>query len=97
MITTLDELQPNITDSAFINCDCMEALKNFPDKYFDLAVVDPPYGGAGSLVAAYRTHHRFVGFEINKDYYTKAKERLEEEMSQMTIFDFMENDNGKDK
>ena len=250
MITTLDELKPNITDSAFINCDCMEALKNFPDKYFDLAVVDPPYGGAGadvdetfngaisgrfggrfeqyfpkdkrghmcgghakkynygtwdiaptadyfdelfrvskkqiiwggnyfelpptrcfliwkkltisesfsmamaeyawtsfnanakvfecapqdtnrfhptqkplklyewimqnyakdgevildthcgsagSLVAAYRTHHRFVGFEINKDYYTKAKERLEEEMSQMTIFDFMENDNGKDK
>ena len=24
--------------------DCMEALKNFPDKFFDLAVVDPPYG-----------------------------------------------------
>lgn len=36
--------------------DCMEAMKQFPDKYFDLAVVDPPYGinadnfknGAGS-------------------------------------------------
>ena len=26
------------------NMDCMEALKKFPDKYFDLAVVDPPYG-----------------------------------------------------
>lgn len=26
------------------NMDCMEALKEFPDKYFDLAVVDPPYG-----------------------------------------------------
>ena len=24
--------------------DCMEAMKQFPDKYFDLAVVDPPYG-----------------------------------------------------
>lgn len=24
--------------------DCMEAMKKFPDKYFDLAVVDPPYG-----------------------------------------------------
>lgn len=26
------------------NVDCMEAMKQIPDKYFDLAVVDPPYG-----------------------------------------------------
>lgn len=26
------------------NVDCMEYMKNVPDKYFDLAVVDPPYG-----------------------------------------------------
>ena len=26
------------------NRDCMEAMKEYPDKYFDLAVVDPPYG-----------------------------------------------------
>lgn len=25
------------------NMDCMEGMKQFPDKYFDLAVVDPPY------------------------------------------------------
>lgn len=30
------------------NMDCMEAMKEFPDKYFDLAVVDPPYGGGCS-------------------------------------------------
>lgn len=24
--------------------DCMQAMKQIPDKYFDLAVVDPPYG-----------------------------------------------------
>jgi site-specific DNA-methyltransferase (adenine-specific) len=24
--------------------DCMEGMKNTPDKYYDLAVVDPPYG-----------------------------------------------------
>ena len=29
------------------NADCMEAMKEFPDKFFDLAVVDPPYGDAG--------------------------------------------------
>ena len=26
------------------NMDCMEYMKQFPDKFFDLAVVDPPYG-----------------------------------------------------
>lgn len=26
------------------NLDCMEGMKDFPDKYFDLAIVDPPYG-----------------------------------------------------
>ena len=29
----------------FYNMDCMEGMKEFPDNYFDLAVVDPPYGG----------------------------------------------------
>ena len=27
------------------NIDCMEYMKTVPDKYFDLAIVDPPYGG----------------------------------------------------
>lgn len=30
------------------NLDCMDAMKEFPDKFFDLALVDPPYGGGGS-------------------------------------------------
>ena len=25
------------------NIDCMELMKQYPDKYFDLAIVDPPY------------------------------------------------------
>lgn len=28
----------------FYNLDCMEGMKDIPDKYFDLAIVDPPYG-----------------------------------------------------
>ena len=24
-------------------CDCMDLMKEFPDKHFDLAIVDPPY------------------------------------------------------
>ena len=30
--------------------DCMELMREFPDKHFDLAIVDPPYGiGAGGV------------------------------------------------
>lgn len=28
------------------NLDCMEAMKEIPDKYFELAIVDPPYRNA---------------------------------------------------
>ena len=28
----------------FYNADNMEIMKQYPDKYFDLAIVDPPYG-----------------------------------------------------
>jgi site-specific DNA-methyltransferase (adenine-specific) len=36
---------PTIIGKATIhNCDCMELLKATPDKFYDLAIVDPPYG-----------------------------------------------------
>lgn len=28
-----------------LNVDCMEYMRSLPDKAFDLAIVDPPYGG----------------------------------------------------
>jgi DNA modification methylase len=34
-------------DYGFYNMDCMDGMKQFPDKYFDLAIVDPPYGDGG--------------------------------------------------
>ncbi len=27
-----------------LNCDCMEFMATLPDKAFELAAVDPPYG-----------------------------------------------------
>ena len=29
------------------NMDCMELMAKYPDNHFDLAIVDPPYGGGG--------------------------------------------------
>jgi len=33
-----------VLEAGFYNMDCMDALKEYPDGYFDLAIVDPPYG-----------------------------------------------------
>ena len=37
-------LLPTVPCNIVYHEDCMEGLKRFPDNYFDLAVVDPPYG-----------------------------------------------------
>lgn len=31
-------------NSEVFNTDCLEAMKKYPDNYFELAIVDPPYG-----------------------------------------------------
>lgn len=62
------------------NVDCMEYIKNLPDKAFDLAIVDPPYGigidGQNKKVPAKtrrskyrvskqcRKHHEFKGWDV---------------------------------
>lgn len=33
-----------VLDFGYYLMDCMDGMKQFPDKYFDIAVVDPPYG-----------------------------------------------------
>lgn len=53
--------------SEVFNLDCMIGMKNYPDKYFDLAVVDPPYGiekeisvgGAKSSKTTVNFHNRY--------------------------------------
>ena len=45
-------------EPGFYNMDCIEAMKQFPDKFFDLAIVDPPYGDAGG---GWKQGQRFGG------------------------------------
>lgn len=51
-------------------------------------ILDTHAGSGACLRAAYRTGHDFLGFEIEKDYFTEADKRLREEMAQMR-FDFL--------
>lgn len=53
------------------NRDCMEAMREYPDKYFDLAVVDPPYGiGVLSMTYTNEGTARVYGYSVarRRDY-----------------------------
>lgn len=52
-------------------------------------ILDTHVGSASSLIACHRAGHKFVGFEIDKEYYNQAKKRLDAEMAQINLFDFM--------
>jgi site-specific DNA-methyltransferase (adenine-specific) len=53
-------------------------------------ILDTHVGSASSLIACHRSRHKYVGFEIDPEYYRLAKERLDAETAQTSIFDFME-------
>jgi site-specific DNA-methyltransferase (adenine-specific) len=38
------------------NCDCMELMSEYTDKYFDIAIVDPPYGLGDKLTKGGEGH-----------------------------------------
>lgn len=42
------------------NIDCVLGIKKFPDKFFDLAIVDPPYGIGESKRATYHPNANTV-------------------------------------
>lgn len=54
---------------SLFHADCMEIMKQYPDKYFDLAIVDPPYGLGESVVNSggrfKRYHNKNGNWDIN--------------------------------
>lgn len=52
-------------------------------------ILDTHVGSASSLIACYRTNHPYVAFELDKHYYDLSKKRLDAEMAQMRLSDFM--------
>lgn len=77
-------------DFGFYNMDCLDGMCQFPDGYFDLAIVDPPYGdGGGQWSGAERFGGNFDKYrnsgggyksnraEANTDKGATAKSRTE--------------------
>ena len=65
-----------------------EWILNNYSKHGDV-ILDTHCGSASSLVACHKTQHKFVGFEIDEEYFKKADARLKAEQAQMTIYDFL--------
>ena len=64
------------------NMDCMEGMKQFPDKYFELAIVDVPYGigedgsknHSRSMLAVSKDYKSFHGKDLkapDNDYFSE--------------------------
>lgn len=52
-------------------------------------ILDTHVGSASSLVACREMGFKYIGFEIDDEYYRMAKERLDAAEAQVNIFDFM--------
>lgn len=73
-------------DFGYYNMDCMEGMKQFPDKYFDLAIVDPPYfsgpekrefyGRRISPIGVQRTYELSENWNIPGEEYFRELERV---------------------
>lgn len=53
-------------------------------------VIDTHVGSASSLIAAHKCGLKFVGFELDPEYYAAAARRYEQETAQLSLFDYMD-------
>jgi site-specific DNA-methyltransferase (adenine-specific) len=60
-----------ITDKINLHhIDCMDFMRDIPDNYYELAIVDPPYGIGKDGTTGFATKNT-KGFTFNKKEYTK--------------------------
>ena len=46
-------------ESGFYNMDCMNGMAQFPDKFFELAIVDPPYSELCNLHGGHKSDSKY--------------------------------------
>jgi len=70
--------------SEVTNEDCMEGMARYPDKYFDLAIVDPPYGNIDAIglmdnkkqnkqATKRKLYHLFSNISPDNEYYIEIE------------------------
>lgn len=62
-------------------CDCMEGMAQMPDKYIDLAIVDPPYGiGEDGGDKKRNRHYSRIVIHERKDWDVKPSKKYFDEL-----------------
>ena len=56
------------------NGDCLELMKEIPDKSIDMILCDLPYGT--TAIAALNSERNFIGMELSKEYCELAQKRI---------------------
>lgn len=64
----------------------IEKLINEFTKYGDL-ILDPFMGSGTTAVACHKLKRRYIGFELDEEYFNLANERLDAVKAQISIFD----------
>lgn len=60
----------DVVRSAVFNEDCIAGMKRYPDKFFNLAIVDPPYGINHSTIAGKQSGTQYGNAAAAKRHYT---------------------------
>lgn len=66
----------------------IEWVLNKYTKEGDL-ICDPFMGSGTTAVACHKLKRRYIGFELDKEYFDLASDRIEKEKQQLSIFDFV--------
>ena len=81
----IKEMEKYTTDFLSLHhCDCMDLMKQYPDKYYDLCIVDPPYGigedgsknHTRSKLATAKNYKAYAGNDLNApdcDYFKELQ------------------------
>ncbi len=59
-------------------------IRTYTNEYD--VVLDSCIGSGTTAIAAYRNNRHFIGFELNRDYFTLAERRIRNEMKQPLLF-----------
>lgn len=69
-------------------------LKNYAKP--DDIILDTHVGSGSSLIACQKHNFRYIGFEIDPDYYSLASDRISQETAQITLWNMGGGDHDDD-
>ena len=93
-ILTFEKTHPSISlHPTQKNVDLLEYLiKTYTNK--GETVLDNCMGSGSTIIACINTNRKYIGFELDDNYFNLAKTRIETRLNTPNIFDFlMEGDN----